>query len=161
EVEALHRAVIDLARRAIELAQNEANFDIRQLAAEAPDPLRLVYLIGSMLAIDVDKQQRILEAPTVLDALQLLHGYLAHEVQVLEIRRQIASKAQTEMTKEQRDYMLRQQLRAIQEELGDRNPEKAEVEVLRQRLSEADLPDDIRKEVDRELGRLERLPTAA
>src|SRR5262249_12532878 len=71
------------------------------------------------------------------------------------------SRAQTEMNREQRNYMLRQQLRAIQEELGDKDPEKAEVEALRQRLTEADLPDEVRKEAERELGRLERLPPAA
>ena len=65
------------------------------------------------------------------------------------------------MSKEQRDYMLRQQMQAIQEELGETNPEKAEVEELRHRLAEADLPDEVRKEAERELTRLERLPPAA
>ena len=80
---------------------------------------------------------------------------------MLELRQKIASQAQTEMGKEQREYLLRQQLRAIQDELGETNPEKAEVEELRDRLIDADLPDDVRKEVERELGRLERLPPAA
>ena len=90
-----------------------------------------------------------------------MHGYLTHELQVLELRQKITSQAQTEMSKEQREYLLRQQLRAIQEELGEKNPEKAEVEELRHRLAEADLPDDVRKEAERELDRLERLPAAA
>ena len=95
------------------------------------------------------------------EALRLLHGYLAHELQVLELRQKITSQAQTEMSKQQREYMLRQQLRAIQDELGEKNPEKAEVEELRRRLTEADLPDEVRKEAERELSRLERLPPAA
>src|SRR5262249_46203915 len=78
-----------------------------------------------------------------------------------ELRNRITSEAQTEMNKEQRDYMLRQQLRAIQDELGESTPEKAEVELLRQRLREADLPDEVRKEAERELTRLERLPPIA
>ena len=90
-----------------------------------------------------------------------MHGYLAHELQVLELRSKIASQAQTEMGKEQREYLLRQQLRAIQEELGEKNPERAEVEELRDRLAEADLPEEVRKEAERELGRLERMPPAA
>ena len=121
----------------------------------------LAYLIGSMLSLDVPREQALLEAPTRLEALRLLHGYLAHELQVLELRQKIASQAQTEMSKEQREYMLRQQLRAIQDELGETDPGEAEVEELRRRLDEADLPEEVRKEVERELGRLERLPSAA
>ncbi|HMC65281.1 MAG TPA: LON peptidase substrate-binding domain-containing protein, partial [Gemmataceae bacterium] len=161
EVEALHRAVIELAAKALQLAQPQGQINIEQIVAQAGDPLRLAYLIGSMLSLDVQKEQALLEANTRVEALRLLHGYLQHEVQVLELRSQIASRAQTELTKEQRDYVLRQQLRAIQEELGDKNPEKAEVEELRKRLTEADVPDDVRKEAERELGRLERMPAAA
>src|SRR5207244_3284074 len=116
---------------------------------------------GSMLGLDVPKEQALLEAPTRAEALRLLHGYLSHEVQVLELRQKINTQAQSEMSKEQRDYMLRQQMRAIQEELGDKNPEKAEADLLRQQLAKADLPDEVRKEADRELNRLERLPPAA
>ena len=161
EVEALHRAVIELAAKALQLAQPQGQINIEQIVAQAGDPLRLAYLIGSMLSLDVQKEQALLEANTRVEALRLLHGYLQHEVQVLELRSQIASRAQTELTKEQRDYVLRQQLRAIQEELGDKNPEKAEVEELRKRLTEADVPDEVRKEAERELGRLERMPPAA
>src|SRR4029079_5123101 len=110
---------------------------------------------------DVQREQALLEAPTRLEALRLLHSYMAHEVQVLELRHKIATQAHSEMSKEQRDYMLRQQLRAIQEELGEKSPEKAEVEALRQRLQEADLPDEVRKEAGRDLSRLERLPAMA
>jgi ATP-dependent Lon protease len=161
EVEALHRAVLDLARRVLELTQAEAPVQIDQLMAQAGDPLRLAYLLASMLSLDVAKEQAVLEALTRADALRLLHGYLAHEVQVLELRQHIASRASTEMSREQRDYMLRQQMRAIQEELGEKNPEKAEVDALRQRLVEAGLPEEVRKEAERELSRLERLPPAA
>lgn len=161
EVEALFRAVLDLARKCLEYIQTDTPINLEALVAQAGDPLRLAYLIGSMLSIDVAKEQALLEAPTRAEALRLLHEYLAHEVQVLELRHKIASKAQTEMGKEQRDYMLRQQLRAIQEELGEKNSEKAEVEELRKKLAEADLPDEVRKEAERELSRLERLPPIA
>jgi ATP-dependent Lon protease len=161
EVEALYRAVLDLARRALELTQGENRVDLNQLVAQAGGPLRLAYVLGSMLSLEVAQEQALLEAPTQLEALRLIHEYLSHEVQVLELRHKIASRAQTEMTKEQRDYLLRQQLRAIQDELGEKNPEKAELETLRQRLAEADLPEEVRKEADRELGRLERMPAAA
>ncbi len=161
EVEALQRSILELAARVLQLAQPQAQVDVRQLAAQAGEPLRLAYLIGSMLSLDVAKEQALLEAATVPDALRLVHGYLSHEVQVLELRQQIASQAQTEMSKEQRDYILRQQMRAIQDELGETNPEKAEIAELRRRLTEADLPDEVRKEAERDLTRLERMPPAA
>jgi ATP-dependent Lon protease len=123
------------------------------------NPLRLAYLLASMMGLDVAKEQLVLGAPTRLEALKLIHGYLSHEVQVLTLRRQIADQAQTEMSKEQKQYILRQQMRAIQDELGEKNPEKADVDALRQRVAEADLPDDVRKEAERELTRLERLPS--
>ena len=80
---------------------------------------------------------------------------------MLELRSKIANEAQSEMSKEQREYYLRQQLRAIQKELGDENPEQAEIALLRERFAKADLPEDVRKEAERELARLERLPSAA
>jgi ATP-dependent Lon protease len=160
EIEALRRAVLDLTAQAIALSQT-GGISIEQLANQAQDPLMLAYLIGSMLSLDVPREQALLEAHTRLEALQSLHGYLAHELRVLELRQKITSQAQTEMSKEQRDYMLRQQLRAIQDELGEKNPESQDAEELRRRFDEADLPDEVRKEVERELKRLERIPSAA
>jgi ATP-dependent Lon protease len=161
EVEALYRAVTELAAKVLELAQLQTPVNIQQLVAQAQDPLRLAYLLGSMLSLEVTKEQALLEAPTRAEALRLMHGYLTHEVQVLELRQKINTQAETEMSKQQREYMLRQQLRAIQEELGETSPEKSEAEELRRRLDEADLPDDVRKEAERELTRLERMPAAA
>jgi ATP-dependent Lon protease len=160
-VEAMFRAVLDLARRALELTQTETPVDINQLVAQAGSPLRLAYMLGSMLSLDVPKEQALLEAPTQAEALRLIHEYLTHEVLVLELRHKITSRAQTEINKEQREYMLRQQMRAIQDELGEKNPEKAELELLRQNLAAADLPDEVRTEANRELARLERMPSAA
>src|SRR5439155_1140853 len=83
-VEALHRAVIELAAKALQLAQPQGQINIEQIVAQAGDPLRLAYLIGSMLSLDVQKEQALLEANTRVEALRLLHGYLQHEVQVLD-----------------------------------------------------------------------------
>lgn len=161
EIEALQRAVLDLAAKVLELAEVETPFPIQQLVSQAGDPMRLAFLLGSLLSLEVSKEQAILEATTRREALNLLHEYLTHEVQVLELRKTISSKVETEMSKQQREYMLRQQMQAIQQELGEKNPEKAEIDELRRRLAEADLPPEVRKEADRELGRLERLPPAA
>jgi ATP-dependent Lon protease len=161
QVEALHRAVLDSARKVIELARPQADVDVNQLLTQANQPVQLAYLLASMLGLDVIKEQALLEAESAEVALQLILDNLMHESRVLELRNQIASKAQAEMNKEQRDYWLRQQMRAIQDELGESQPEKAEVGELRKRLQEADLPDHVRKEAERELSRLERLPSAA
>jgi len=161
QVEALHRAVLDAARKVIELARPQADIDVNQVLAQAPNPVQLAYLLASMLGLDALKEQALLEAESPETALSLILDHLNHEMQVLELRNQIASKAQAEMSKDQRDYLLRQQMRAIQEELGETTPEKSEVAELRRRLAEVDLPEIVRKEADRELGRLERMPPAA
>ncbi|HID21515.1 MAG TPA: endopeptidase La, partial [Planctomycetaceae bacterium] len=161
EFEALRRAVIDLGRRAFELAHPEAQVQLNQMAGQRDNALRLVFFLASVLGLDFAKQQKLLEAKTRLEAVRLLHEFLTHEVQVLELRHKIAAQARSEMTQEQREYMLRQQLKAIQQELGEKSPEQAEVDELRKRLEEADLPEQVRKEAERELRRLERLPPAA
>jgi ATP-dependent Lon protease len=161
EVEALHRAIIELATRVFELAGVQTPVPLAQVASQSQDPLRFTYLLGSMMSLDVAREQALLEAPTRLEGLRLMHGYLTHEVQVLELRQKISTQAQSEMTKQQRDYMLRQQMQAIQDELGEKSPEKAEIDELRRRLTETELPPEVRKEAERELSRLERLPPAA
>jgi ATP-dependent Lon protease len=161
EVEALHRAILELAAKALELAQPQASTQLGQLLANTEEPLRLVYLLGSMLNLDLVKEQSLLEAQTRADALRLMHGYLSYEVQVLELRQKIAGQAQSEMSREQREYLLRQQLRAIQQELGEQNSEQAEIALLREQLEKADLPEEVRKEAERELQRLERLPAVS
>lgn len=161
ELEAMQRAILELAGRAIQLAQPNAPGDLAQMLAGNEDPLRMVYLIGSLMGLPLEKEQALLEAPTRADALRLLHSYLLHELQVLELRNQINTQAQTEMNKQQREYLLRQQLRAIQAELGETDPEQAEAAMLRQQLADAHLPEEVRREAERELARMEKLPPAA
>jgi ATP-dependent Lon protease len=161
EIEALRQEVMELAGKVIAMSHPQAPQELARLLAATEDPLRLVYLLASMLNLELDKEQALLEAQSRADALRLMHAYLAHEYQVLELRNKIATAAQTEMTKEQREYLLRQQLRAIQQELGEKSPEQAEIEMLRERLAKTDLPEEVRKEAERELSRLERLPPAA
>lgn len=161
EVEALQRAVGDLANRMITLVQPQVQAGLNQIFSEVKKPLHQVYLLGSLLSLDLEKEIALLSASTQREALQLIHGYLTHEVQVLELRNQIASQAQTEINRQQREHMLRQQLRAIQSELGEQSPEQADVAELRKRMEEAHLPELVAKEVDKELLRLERMSSSA
>jgi ATP-dependent Lon protease len=161
EIEALQGALIELASEALTLAQPGSSQELRGLIASNEDPLRLSFVLASMFSFDSDKCQSLLEAPSRAEALRMLHRYLMHEVQVLELRNKINTEARTEMSKEQHDYLLRQQMRAIQQELGEKGGEQAEAEQLRERLVKADLPEDILKEAKRELDRLEKLPPSA
>jgi ATP-dependent Lon protease len=162
EVEALQREVLEAADRVVQLAQPpQGPAAVMQMLTATADPLRLTFLLGTMLSLEVAKEQAILEAGSRHVALQLILEYLTHEAQVLELRQQIASKAQGEMTREQRQYFLRQQMRAIQDELGDKSPESADADALREKLGAAELPEHVRAEANRELARLERLPSQA
>lgn len=161
EIEALHRAVLDLASKMIELVQPQMQVGIHHIISDVEKPLHQIYLLTSILSLDFDKEKELLAASTQVEALRLMHRYLDHEVQVLEVRQKITSTAQSEIDKKQREYVLRQQLEAIQEELGEKNPEQADIMELRRRMEETELPELVRKEIDKEITRLERMPSAA
>ncbi len=161
EVEALEREVKALGAKALSLAQPRAEIDIAQLVGDDGDRVRWLYVLASIMGLELSKAQELMATDNLADGLRLMHGYLQYEVQVLEVRSDIASKVQSEMTKQQREMLLRQQMRAIQDELGESDEQGAEVELLRERLDKAELPDDVRKEAERELKRLSRLPQAS
>src|SRR5437868_74909 len=160
EVEALQRNIQALIQRALGLLPNVPQ-EIRNIIVQSDDAVRLAYFLGSMLDLGVEQEQALLEANNEGELLRLMHSYLAHEVEVLELRSKIANQAQEELGKAQRDYILREQMKQIQKELGESEPEQAEATLLRERIEKADLPEEVRKEADRELKRLERLPAAA
>jgi ATP-dependent Lon protease len=161
EVEALKRNIQGMIQQALALLP-QIPPEIRMAVMSQDNPVQLAYFLGSMLDLGVENEQKMLESATVDELLTLMHASLARELEIMQIRSKIATEAQTEMDKSQRDYVLRQQLKAIQKELGeDETGEKAEAGQLRERLEKADLPDDVRKEAERELKRMEQLPQAA
>jgi ATP-dependent Lon protease len=161
EVEALRRNVQALIQRALAMMPQVPE-EVRAAVMAAEEPIRVAYFLASVLTLGVEQEQKMLEANSAVELLRLAHINLAREVEIMEIRSKIATEAQSEMNKAQRDYVLRQQLKAIQKELGDdEGGEHAEAEQLRERLDAADLPDEVRKEAERELKRMERLPAAA
>jgi ATP-dependent Lon protease len=161
ETEALTLSLMEMGTKFLQLAQGgNIQQDIARMFAAEQDPLQLAFMIASVMNLDASKEQALLETPTRLEGLRMVHGWLSHEVDVLELRNKIANEARTEMSKEQREYVLRQQKRAIEQELGEGNGDQAEVKQLRERLEKAELPEDIRKEAEREMGRLEKLPSA-
>src|SRR5687768_4576652 len=161
EVEAAKRNVQQMIQEALNLLPNVPP-EVRMAVLSSVDPVRLAYFLGSVLTLGVEEEQKMLEANTADELLRVAHANLARELEIMQLRSKIASEAQVEMDKAQRDYVLRQQMRAIQKELGeDETGEAAEAQLLRERLEKADLPDDVRAEAERELKRLERLPQAA
>jgi ATP-dependent Lon protease len=160
EVEAAKRNVQGLIQQALAYLP-QVPPEVRLVVLGADDPVKLAYFLGSILSLGVEKEQQMLEANTADELLHLAHEFLAREVEIIRLRSKIASEAQTEMDKAQRDYVLRQQMKAIQKELGESEGEAAEAAQLRERLEKADLPDEVRKEAVRELGRMEKLPSMA
>jgi ATP-dependent Lon protease len=135
--------------------------ELELAAANVDDPGALSHLVASTLRLKTDEKQQLLEEPDVEKRLLAISAILSRELEVFELGTKIQSQVQSELEKGQREYFLRQQLKAIQEELGEGDPEQAELQELRERVAQADLPEEVRKAVDRELGRLERLPSAA
>ena len=157
ETEAYERRIRELAERAVTLAAG-ASSEARQLVLGIEDPLRLCYLLGSMLDASAGEKQDILSADPLLRKLERVHALLSREVSVLELKGKIESQAQAEMSETQRQYYLRQQLKAIQEQLGE--GEASEVTELRDKVAAATLPESVQKVVDREIDRLGRLAGA-
>jgi len=161
EVEAIKRNVQAMVQEALALLPGVPP-EVRVAMLGSVEPVRLAYFLGSILNLGVEQEQKMLEAETADELLRLAHTYLARELEIIQLRSKIATEAQSEMDKSQRDYILRQQMKAIQKELGeDEGGERAEAEMLRERLATADLPDEVRTEAERELKRLEKLPAAA
>ena len=161
EVEATKRNVQAMVQEALALLPGVPP-EVRVAMMGSVEPVRLAYFLGSILNLGVEQEQKMLEADTADELLRLAHTYLARELEIIQLRSKIATEAQSEMDKSQRDYILRQQMKAIQKELGeDEGGEQAEAALLRERLAQADSPDEVRTEAERELKRLERLPAAA
>jgi ATP-dependent Lon protease len=161
EVEAAKRNLQQMIQEALSLLPSVPP-EVRVAVLGSVEAVRLAYFLGSILTLGVEEEQKMLEAETADELLRLAHANVARELEILQLRSKIASEAQSEMDKAQRDYVLRQQMRAIQKELGEgEGGEAAEAELLRERLAKADLPQEVREEAERELKRLERLPSAA
>jgi ATP-dependent Lon protease len=134
--------------------------ELQVMVANVDDPSTLSHLIAGALRLKTEDKQQLLEELDVGKRLRRLSEILARELEVVEIGSKIQSQVQSELDKGQREYFLRQQLKAIQEELGEADEIQAEVNELRDELAALELPDPIRKQVDRELARLSRLAPA-
>ena len=157
EIDAHVRRLQELVDRALSLATGLSP-DIRTLVTSLDDPLRVAYLLASLLDMKPEDKQRLLEEDSVSIKLDAVATALAREIDVLELKGQIESRAEKEMTDAQKQYVLRQQMKAIQSELGEGD---GEVQELRKRIAEANLPEHVAAVANREVDRLERMTPAA
>jgi ATP-dependent Lon protease len=160
ELEALTRNVQNLFGRII-AAVPYLPEELQIAAANVDEPSALSHLVASTMRLKTEEKQELLETADVGERLRKISAILNRELEVIELGSKIQSQVQSEMEKGQREYFLRQQMKAIQDELGEGDEQQAEVNELRERLAELELPEDVRKAAERELSRLEKLPPAA
>ncbi|MGW8250904.1 MAG: LON peptidase substrate-binding domain-containing protein, partial [Anaerolineales bacterium] len=128
---------------------------------ELEDPLQTAYTVANFQRMDLEDAQLLLEMDSVSEKLHRLANILVREIEVLEIGQKIQNEARSEIEKVQREYFLREQLKAIQKELGEGDEQTAEIEEFRAKIDAAGMPPEADKQAKRELDRMSRLPTAA
>ncbi len=162
EFEALVRNVIGQFQQIVTESPTLSD-ELRTIAANIEEPTRLVDFVASSLPfLTTDDKQLLLEAPKVVDRLELLNKLLVKEIEVQQLRTKIQTEVQDQVQQSQRDYYLREQMKAIQKELGEQDEGQRDVEDLRQKIEAAGMPDDVKKEALKELARLQRMsPMAA
>jgi len=153
EEDALVRTTRELAQEVISLSPDLPK-DAGEFLNHVKDPRFLVYLVASNIRLKPAEGQEVLEGDSVKEQLRTLISFLTREKELLSLGKKIQSEAKEEMDKAQKEYYLRQQMKAIRKELGEGEGETSEADEYRRKLDEADLPEEARKEADRELKRL-------
>ncbi|EKD40077.1 MAG: hypothetical protein ACD_75C00185G0012 [uncultured bacterium] len=159
ETEAMEREILALAEKYFALAHPSHDVSIPQVVPPEGDFSPIVYSLGQLLGLPVARRQALLEASTLTAAMQLLEEHLNHEIQILEVRKKISDQAQSKISKNQREYILREQLEAIQKELGESNPTESEFAKLKSKFDACKLPEAIYDEVKKDFQRLQQIPT--
>ncbi|MEZ4863946.1 MAG: endopeptidase La [Caldilineaceae bacterium] len=160
ELEAISRAVQELFRKLIELEPHMPE-ELTIMALNVDDARQLAYLVASSMRLSTEDAQALLEMDNIFDKLLRLTQLLKKEIEVLELGRKIQSEAQGEMERMQRDFYLREQIKAIQKELGDEDEHAADIRELEERIVAAGMSDEAEKEALRELTRMRRMPIQA
>ena len=161
EVQALHRAIQELVTDLPRLIEAPGIQEASVVLSNEEDPVALAYRIASLVNLTVAEEQKLLEGSSTADLLRGLYAALSKEIQILQLRDKIASDAKEKISKSQREYILREQLKAIQQELGEGEGEESELALLKKQVQEANLPDHIRKEVERDVARLAKVPPSS
>jgi ATP-dependent Lon protease len=160
EVEALMRNIVELFRQLVSLTPHLPD-EVMLMAMNIDDPRQLAYIVATSLRMEVNDAQTILEIDSVREKLHKLTALLQRELQVLEMGKKIQQEAQGSMEKVQHEYYLREQLKAIQRELGEEDEQTVEIQEYRAEIMAAGMPEEAEKEALRELSRMEKMPIAA
>jgi ATP-dependent Lon protease len=159
EIEAMVLNIRNLFQRVVELTNMPP--ELAMVAANVEGPYPLIYLVASNLDLKLAEAQEILETLETRTVLDKLTIRLNEILETLELSQEIQKKVKDGMDKTQRDYMLREQLKAIQKELGEGDERTVEIDELKNRLAETDMPEEVKKVAGKELDRLSRMPPAA
>jgi len=160
EVEALTRNLKALFQKAVELASYLSN-ELKNMVMNVKDPSVLADLIAANLNIKVQEKQEVLELLNLKARLNKVHFILTREVQILELGNKIQSQVKEDIDKAQREYYLREQLKAIKRELGEADDHTAEIKELREKIEKAQMPEEAKKAAEKELDRLSKMPPAS
>jgi len=162
EFEALVRNVVGQFQQIVSESATLSD-ELRTIAANIEEPARLVDFVASSLPfLTTDDKQQLLETPAIAERLEQLNKLLAKEIEVQQLRTKIQTEVQDQVQQSQRDYYLREQLKAIQKELGEQDEGQRDIDELRQKIEAAGMPEDVKKEALKELARLQRMsPMAA
>ncbi len=161
ELEALHRNAADLFRDVVGHSPQLSD-DLQQVAANIDDPGRLAdFIAGTLPSLSTLVRQELLETASVRKRLESLIRELSKELEVLELRSKIHEQVQEQVSQNQREYLLREQMKAIQKELGEHDDSAAEIDELRKKVEEAGMTAEAKKECDRELKRLAKMTPAS
>jgi len=160
EVQALSRNTLELFQRLVELVPHLPD-ELVTAALNIDDPQHLAYMVASNLRMEPEERQTLLEIDTLQEKLAYLNQFITKELDVLELGKRLQTEVQEELGKSQREYYLREQMKAIRRELGEESETDAEITELRQKVDEAGMPEEAEREARRELDRLSKLPPAA
>jgi ATP-dependent Lon protease len=156
EIEALMRSVKELLDKAVSLGKSILP-DVMVIIENIDDPGRLADLIASNLGLKTEQAQEILEIIDPVDRLKKISEILTRETELLAVQQKIQSEARTEIDKVQREYFLREQLKAIQKELGEMDERAEEIEEFKKKIEEAKMPEKVQKEAEKQLKRLQKM----
>ncbi len=160
ELEALIRNIVELFGQLVNLVPYLSE-EVTLMVHNIDDPPQLAYFVATALRMEIEDAQQILEIDDVTEKLRRLTVALGRELEVLELGRKIQKEAQGNLEKVQREYFLREQLKAIRRELGEEDEQTVEIAEYRRNIRECNMPEESEKEALRELSRMERMPTAA